>query len=132
MESTVQSMDVDENELKVDKIESKLPFSIENLLADKFERKEKSEEASIAEGDDFEKGFYKSEENHSGSDDNDDKSDNSEQVDVESSTAGDAQEFMGGSSDYQQSGMRLILLLGMDKFLVGRLSKATCQSQSIV
>lgn len=107
MESTVQSMDVDENESKIEKIESKLPFSIENLLADKFERKDKINEemATTSAGtDDFEKGFYKSEEkDHSDSDD-DNKSNDSEQVDVESSTAGDAQEFMGGSTDYQQSG----------------------------
>lgn len=82
-------MDVDETG-KVERCEAKLPFSIENLLADKIS----APSEVFREFDDG-------------------ASDCSEQVDVEGSTA-DAQDFVEVKNDYQQPGN--ILRLKIDSF----------------
>lgn len=97
------AMDVDsaENEVKSVKSESKLPFSIDNLLADKFEKQPFVDTSSLP-------GFSKesfSAYDKEVSDEDDKGSSSSEQVDVESSNVNDAQEFTDlKSPDYQQSG----------------------------
>lgn len=98
---------------KVDKSETKLTFSIDNLLADKFEKRvveesNKSEDINNFAGANS-VNFYEdlcNREKTYGSEDDDDKaSDSSEQVDVESSTAGDCNDFGDVKSpDYQQPG----------------------------
>lgn len=97
--------DITEEQPKIETI--KLPFSIENLLADKFEKNKTNIEESAASSSATSKDeFYPDEEdNHDEMDDDeDDKSTSSEQVDVVSSNASDVQEFNERSSDYQQSG----------------------------
>ncbi|XP_075988445.1 uncharacterized protein LOC142984592 [Anticarsia gemmatalis] len=99
------SMEVDE--IKIEKSEAKLPFSIENLLADKFEKcSNVNEEASTsAVICDLKSNFASDVTDNNDSDDDDRCSNSSENVDVESSTVGDAQEFLDvKSSDYGQSG----------------------------
>ncbi|KPJ10874.1 BarH-like 2 homeobox protein [Papilio machaon] len=99
---------------KIDKAETKLTFSIDNLLADKFEkrveedRKKSEEEVSSGACENESVIFYKdlcNREQTYDSEDEDKASDSSEQVDVESSTAGDCLDFADvKSSDYQQPG----------------------------
>ncbi|XP_072937615.1 uncharacterized protein lms [Epargyreus clarus] len=98
------AMEVDsvDNEVKSVKNETKLPFSIDNLLADKFEKT--FDDASSSLPDYFSKEKFSAYEKV-GSDDDDKGSSSSEQVDVESSNVSDAQEFTDlKSPDYQQSG----------------------------
>lgn len=116
---TEQPVDADENfeTLPKEKADTKLPFSIENLLADKFEKHEDNlkEDQNIAcssasdSTDYFKAHYYNSEgqNHHFDSDDDDKESTNSEPVDVVSSNT-DAQEFSEEkSTDYQQSGIDL-------------------------
>lgn len=84
-------MDIGETSEKNGKSEVKLPFSIENLLADKIE-------ASVSDSTSFIPSEVFNEFD-------DGASDCSEQVDVEGSTTGDAQEFVEVKNDYQQPGM---------------------------
>lgn len=104
MESEQLENDITEDEPKVET--TKLPFSIESLLADKFENKneplieESATSSSAVSNDDF---YPVDEENHD-MDEDDDKSTSSEQVDVVSSNASDVPEFGERSADYQQSG----------------------------
>lgn len=107
MDSEELNNDITKEEPKVETI--RLPFSIENLLADKFDKnktKEQFVEQSAASSSAVSKDeFYPDEEeNHDDMDDDDDKSTSSEQVDVVSSNASDVPEFNERSSDYQQSG----------------------------
>lgn len=108
MDSEQFENDVTEDEPKVEI--TRLPFSIESLLADKFEKNERNEQlieknaasCSAVSKDEF---YPDEEENHEDmEDDDDDKSTSSEQVDVVSSNASDVPEFTERSSDYQQSG----------------------------
>lgn len=102
MESEQLENDITEDEPKVEA--TKLPFSIESLLADKFENKNEHIDecgtSSAVSNDDL---YPVDEENHD-SDEDDDKSTSSEQVDVVSSNASDVPEFGERCSDYQQSG----------------------------
>lgn len=87
-----ESIDMDvQNDVKNDKPELKLPFSIDNLLADKFsgDRNEASTSDHLV---------YDREVNN-----DDDGSSCSEQLDVESSTA-DAQEFCEAKQSEYASG----------------------------
>ena len=109
MDPTESTMDVEE--IKTEKSETKLPFSIENLLADKFEKSSNdfSNNANASTSGvtcDLKNNFNSDVTDAIDSDDDDRvSSDSSENVDVESSTVGDAQEFLDlKSSDYGQSG----------------------------
>lgn len=105
MNSSDVAMEVDsvENEVKSVKNETKLPFSIDNLLADKFEKQ--CEASSLPDYFGKENPFAAYEKEVLGSDEDDKGSSSSEQVDVESSNVNDAQEFADlKSPDYQQSG----------------------------
>ncbi|XP_049699111.2 homeobox protein ceh-19 [Helicoverpa armigera] len=101
-----ETMDVDE--IKTEKSETKLPFSIENLLADKFEKQTDfvNEANASTSGVNCElKSSFVSDVTENIDSDDDASSNSSENVDVESSTVGDAQEFLDiKSTDYQQSG----------------------------
>ncbi|XP_069364100.1 NK1 transcription factor-related protein 1-like [Maniola hyperantus] len=91
---SIQSAEMEiQNEVKIDKPEPKLPFSIDSLLADKFV----SDNNEATTSDDL---VYNKEQ------DNQDDVDSScsEQLDVESSTAGDAQEFLEAKSTEYPSG----------------------------
>ncbi|CAH1642941.1 unnamed protein product [Spodoptera littoralis] len=109
MDPTDSTMEVDE--IKTEKSENKLPFSIENLLADKFERQcfnEFSDNANASTSgvtSDLKSNYVSDVPENIDSDDDDRvSSDSSENVDVESSTVGDAQEFLDmKSTDYSQS-----------------------------
>ncbi|XP_041988706.1 homeobox protein MSH-B [Aricia agestis] len=97
------SMDVDDNidsSNKINKSDTKLPFSIENLLSDKFNSVDKevpSTSHDIYFGSDRVKNHFEAE-----SDDDDKESSDSEQLDVESSNASDVQELPEmKTSDYQ-------------------------------
>lgn len=113
-------MDVEEDiqkDEKPNKNETKLPFSIENLLADKFEKDRGNKRADFELGatssslDSME--YFRSDNIYNDNDLNDDNtldsedddkvSTISEQVDVETSTS-DAQEFTERQTDYQQTG----------------------------
>lgn len=104
------TMDVDD--VKAEKNETKLPFSIENLLADKFHKENSNDfsndasPSTSAVNSDVRGNFISDVTDHLDSDDDDRHSSNSsENVDVESSTVGDAQEFLDiKSTDYSQSG----------------------------
>lgn len=93
-------MDIDETESKIEKSDTKLPFSIENLLADKFVQNDPKEGPSTSAGY-----FTKDDEVPCETDEEDRESNlSSEHVDVEGSTA-DAHEFLDDKRhDYQQSG----------------------------
>ncbi|XP_045782602.1 homeobox protein MSH-B [Maniola jurtina] len=82
-----------QNDVKIDKPEVKLPFSIDSLLADKFV----SDNHEASTSDDL---VYNKEQDN----EDDGNSSCSEQLDVESSTAGDAQEFMEAKSTEYPSG----------------------------
>ncbi|XP_013176328.1 PREDICTED: homeobox protein MSH-B [Papilio xuthus] len=96
---------------KIDKTETKLTFSIDNLLADKFEKRvedrntsEVGSAACVNESVNLYKDLCNQEQTYD-SEDEDKASDSSEQVDVESSTAGDCLDFTDVKSpDYQQPG----------------------------
>lgn len=81
------TVDINEHTEKIEKAE-KLPFSIENLLANKVEVS--SESTSLGASEVF-------------NEFDDGASDCSEQVDVDGSTV-DAQEYMEVKNDYQQPG----------------------------
>lgn len=114
MDPTESTMDVEE--IKTEKNETKLPFSIENLLADKFEKQNCNDfTASDANASTsgvncgLKNNFISDVTENNDSDDDDDVDDrasnSSENVDVESSTVGDAQEYLDiKSADYGQSG----------------------------
>ncbi|KAJ8707098.1 hypothetical protein PYW08_011232 [Mythimna loreyi] len=108
MEPSESTMDVEE--IKTEKSETKLPFSIENLLADKFEKQnfELSNDANASTSGvtcDLKSSFASDVADNVESDDDGASSNSSENVDVESSTVGDPQEFLDlKSSDYGQSG----------------------------
>ncbi|XP_026741997.1 homeobox protein ceh-30-like [Trichoplusia ni] len=104
------TMDVEE--IKAEKNETKLPFSIENLLADKFQKENPNNysndvsPSTSAVNSDVRSNFISDVTENLDSDDDDRHSSNSsENVDVESSTVGDAQEYLDiKSTDYSQSG----------------------------
>lgn len=108
MDSEQFENDITEEEPKVET--TRLPFSIESLLADKFEKNKTNEhlnEETAASSSAVSKDeFYPDDEENQDDmdDDDDDKSTSSEQVDVVSSNASDVPEFGERSSDYQQSG----------------------------
>lgn len=103
----MESSAMEVEEIKTEKNETKLPFSIENLLADKFEKCTPNSEASTsAVMCDLKTKFTSDVTDNIESDDDDRCSNSSENVDVESSTVGDAQEFLDvKSTDYGQSGI---------------------------
>lgn len=115
MDPSESTMDVEE--IKTEKSETKLPFSIENLLADKFEKRSNdfSNDANASTSGvicDLKSNFTSDVTDAIDSDDDDRaSSDSSENVDVESSTVGDAQEFLDlKSTDYGQSGKATFFL----------------------
>ncbi|XP_045508467.1 NK1 transcription factor-related protein 1-like [Colias croceus] len=86
---------IEEDKIEVKNAETKLPFSIDNLLADKFNRPESSTSLDC---------FSAFNQVNVDSDDDDDKaSSGSEQLDVETSV-GDDREIGDVKADYQQSG----------------------------
>ncbi|CAG4957931.1 unnamed protein product [Parnassius apollo] len=100
-------------DLVTDKPEPKLTFSIDNLLADKFSKdvneiKNKfvdDNNECTNESVDFFKDVCNTEQAYCSNDEDDKASNSSEQVDVESSTAGDSSDFTEiKSSDYSQPG----------------------------
>lgn len=101
-----ESMEINEmsDDPKNSKTENKLAFSIDNLLADKFVDNNRdrgiNENASTSDCDYF--SVFDKEHVNIESDDDKDSSD-SEQLDVESSTA-DAQEFAGSKPSEYSSG----------------------------
>ncbi|CAB3261969.1 unnamed protein product [Arctia plantaginis] len=98
------TMEVDE--IKSERHDVKLPFSIDNLLADKFEKCNSNdcEASTSAVISDLKSNFISDVSDNVDSDD-DRCSNSSENVDVESSTVGDAQEFLDAkTADYGQSG----------------------------
>ncbi|XP_063835894.1 homeobox protein MSH-B [Ostrinia nubilalis] len=105
-------MDVDDAdaEAKVEKSDAKLPFSIESLLADKFDKADSVKEANEdAHASTSGTGYFKNNsdsEVHCETDEEDRESNlSSEHVDVEGSTVGDAQDYLDDKRhDYQQSG----------------------------
>lgn len=97
-----ETLDVTDN-TKAEKTENKLAFSIDNLLADKF-AKDDGVTASTSDTD-YYCVFNKDQVNVESDEDKD--SSGSEQLDVESSTTGDPQEFENKASEYQ-SGRLLI------------------------
>lgn len=110
--STESQMEIDEtsqNEVKTEKAESKLPFSIENLLSDKFKKKSPVDDNPSTSGC---SDYFKINDD----DTDDEKSDDSENVDVEGSTA-DAQEFVDKNHDYQQTGRVFNTLINEMKIL---------------
>ncbi|XP_059062500.1 homeobox protein MSH-B [Achroia grisella] len=118
VQETESSMDVDEveGESKIEKTDSKLPFSIENLLAGKFDKSGHAKEICYTDEDkvnpstsgsgelDCFRSFTKSDVNCASDDDDGASSESSEPVDVEGSTVEDTQDFGDGKADYQQSG----------------------------
>lgn len=108
MDSEQLENDITEDEPKVET--TRLPFSIESLLADKFQKTKTNEyliQENAASSSAVSKDVFDpdDEENQDDMDDDeDDKSTSSEQVDVVSSNASDVPEFGERSSDYQQSG----------------------------
>lgn len=116
MDPETETMDVeDQNEARADKTETKLPFSIENLLSDKFNKEAKQNTSADDINPEFAdytrryiEGVYDdrvgNNEVDSGEVSDDEKSDD---VDVESAGA-DAQE-LEKAADYQQSGNHLQL-----------------------
>ncbi|CAH0717157.1 unnamed protein product, partial [Brenthis ino] len=93
-----ESMEVtEENDSKNEKAENKLAFSIDSLLADKFV-KDDSAKASTSDAEYF---CVFNKDNVNVDSDEDKESSGSEQLDVESSTTGDAQEFENKPSEYQ-------------------------------
>lgn len=111
-------MDVDEHpECKIEKSETKLPFSIESLLADKFDKasdvKEKVEDgqASTSAMGYFKNNTGDSEVNCETDEDDRESNQSSEHVDVEGSTVGDANDYLDEKRhDYQQSGMKIFFI----------------------
>ncbi|KAM3956153.1 lateral muscles scarcer [Aphomia sociella] len=118
VQETQSSMDIDEknnDNSKIEKTEAKLTFSIENLLAGKFSKYDQAKENSYTDNElvnpstsgavtDCFRGFQESDVNCASDDDDRASTESSEQVDVESSTVEDAQEFTDEKIDYQQSG----------------------------
>lgn len=93
-----ESMEVNEgNDAKNEKTENKLAFSIDSLLADKFV-KDGNAKASTSDAEYF---CVFNKDNVNVDSDEDKESSGSEQLDVESSTTGDAQEFENKPSEYQ-------------------------------
>ncbi|CAB3241780.1 unnamed protein product [Arctia plantaginis] len=113
------TMEVDE--IKSERHDVKLPFSIDNLLADKFEKCNSNdcEASTSAVISDLKSNFISDVSDNVDSDD-DRCSNSSENVDVESSTVGDAQEFHDAkTADYGQSGIYYICIsLSVIFFLV--------------
>ncbi|XP_053621321.1 homeobox protein MSH-A [Plodia interpunctella] len=103
---TIETIDDKDNEI-IEKTETKLAFSIENLLSDKFKNNtnvsvdESVNPSTSAECVDYFNGMGQSE--MSCDSDEDRVSTSSENVDVEGTT-NDAQEFADGKTDYLQSG----------------------------
>ncbi|XP_049877901.1 homeobox protein ceh-31 [Pectinophora gossypiella] len=98
METDSNTEEIQQESKTTEKAESRLPFSIANLLADKFEKHEDTNVASSSTEVDYEKfqsGQFQSD------DEDDVKSTGSEQVDVVSSN-NDASD-LEKSADYQQS-----------------------------
>lgn len=91
-----ESMEVIDNN-KTEKAENKLAFSIDNLLADKFVK----EDGATASTSDAEYYCIFNKEQNNNESDEDKESSASEQLDVESSTIEDAQEFEHKTSEYQ-------------------------------
>lgn len=118
MNPSETAMDVDEHpECKIEKSETKLPFSIENLLADKFDKasdvKEKVEDgqASTSAMGYFKNNTGDSEVNCETDEDDRESNQSSEHVDVEGSTVGDANDYLDEKRhDYQQSGMKIFFI----------------------
>ncbi|XP_026755380.1 homeobox protein MSH-B [Galleria mellonella] len=114
---TESSMDVDDKEedTKIERTETKLTFSIDNLLAGKFEKYGQAKEKTNTDSEkvnpstssvnlDCFASFKESDVNCASDDDDGASTVSSEPVDVENSTIEDLHEFADGKSDYQQSG----------------------------
>ncbi|KAG6447245.1 hypothetical protein O3G_MSEX004843 [Manduca sexta] len=109
MSSTVETecaMDVEENEQKIVKIDAKLPFSIENLLADKINHAEKPINSEVQPSTSVNSNYFKDfNASELGNSDDEISNGSSENVDVESSTAGDAPEFGDMKTNDYHSGI---------------------------
>lgn len=101
---TPMEIEGEKSDLKIEKNETKLPFSIESLLSDTLNKSEDHSAPSTSGTDaDYFKNFRNSE--VTVSDDEDRAStESSEPVDVDGTVGGDAQEFIDAKTDYQQSG----------------------------
>lgn len=102
---------------KFDKTDNnRLPFSIDSLLANKFQgnanREGSYESVENAQNKDGGHIFKVNIDSFDVDNDDDDRSDGSEEhVDVESSTADEAHEYVDARSDFQQTGRFVILYL---------------------
>lgn len=115
---TESVMGINDSEMKNNKSETRLPFSIENLLADKFVEVngkavvdgEPSTSAETVLFKEFSVGEVGSHA-HDDSDDDRVSSTSSENVDVESSGGGDVNDFIDAKkNDYLLSGKQIIKL----------------------
>lgn len=103
MENSIMEVD----EIKSERHDAKLPFSIDNLLADKFKecKSNDCEPSTSAVISDLKSNFTGEVTDNVDSDD-DRCSNSSENVDVESSTVGDAQEYLDiKTAEFGQSGI---------------------------
>lgn len=92
MTDSIEAIDVEESIEKVDKTDKKLPFSIDNLLADKFDKQVPSTSDSVDS--------FRNCRSQSDLESDDDKaSSDSEQLDVENSSI-DVQELTGKPTEY--------------------------------